>query len=44
MCVGGLRRLVDPADLVLHDRDQVVLQVRPYVTPHPSFTFRPPVA
>jgi hypothetical protein len=41
--VAGERRLGDPGDLVLHDRDQVVLEVGPYVPPHPVFTFRPPV-
>jgi hypothetical protein len=41
--VAGERWRGRPAALVLHDRDQVVLQVGAYVLPHPVFTFRPPV-
>ena len=40
--VAGRRWPGDPAALVVHGGDQVVLEVGPYVPPHPSFTFRPP--
>jgi hypothetical protein len=39
--VNGTRRSGDPRRLVLHDRDEVVLEVGGYVPPHPSFRFPP---
>jgi hypothetical protein len=39
--VNGRATAGDPAALVLHDQDEVVLEVGGYVPPHPSFTFRP---
>ncbi len=41
--VAGRRWHGDPRSLVLHDRDQVVLAVGPYVPAHVTFIFRPPV-
>jgi hypothetical protein len=37
--VNGVRRGGDPAAIVLHDRDQVVLEVGPYIRPHRSYRF-----
>ena len=39
--VNGVRRGGDPRRLVLHDRDEVVLETRGYVPPHASFRFPP---
>lgn len=38
---NGLRLPVDPVRLVLRDRDEVVLEVGPYVPPHRMFRFPP---
>src|SRR5262249_433523 len=35
----GQRVQVDPRSLVLRDRDQVVLQVGPFIQPHSSYRF-----
>jgi hypothetical protein len=37
--VNGERRRGPPAGIVLHDADQIVLEVDGYVPPHPSFAF-----
>jgi hypothetical protein len=37
--LNGVRRRGDPGSVVLHDRDQVVLEVGPYVAPHASYRF-----
>jgi hypothetical protein len=37
--VNGLRRRGDPRTLALRDRDQIVLEVGPYIRPHRSFRF-----
>ena len=37
--VGGVRRRGDPRALVLHDGDEVVLEVGPYIPPHVSYRF-----
>jgi hypothetical protein len=39
--VDGIRRAVDPRRLVLHDGDEVVLELGGYVPPHASFVFPP---
>jgi hypothetical protein len=39
--VNGRSRRGDPRRLVLHDRDEIVLEVGGYVPPHPSFTVPP---
>ncbi len=39
--VNGARRDVDPRRLVLHDGDEIVLEVGGYVPPHASFRFPP---
>jgi hypothetical protein len=39
--VDGARRAVDPRRLVLHDGDEIVLEVAGYVPPHASFRFPP---
>jgi hypothetical protein len=39
--VDGLLRRGDPRTLVLHDRDEVVLEVGPYIPPHVSYRFPP---
>jgi len=39
--VNGARRDVDPRRLVLHDGDEIVLEVAGYVPPHESFRFPP---
>jgi hypothetical protein len=36
---NGVRLLVDPRTLELRDRDQVVLQVGPFIPPHASYRF-----
>ena len=36
---NGVRRTGDPRTLVLHDRDQVVLEVGAYIPPHRSYRF-----
>jgi hypothetical protein len=38
---NGVRRRGDPRTLVLHDRDELVLEVGPYVPPHRSYLFPP---
>lgn len=38
---NGIQRPGGPASLVLHDGDEVVLEVGPYVSPHRSFAFPP---
>jgi hypothetical protein len=37
--LNGVRHPGDPGTLVLHDRDQVVLEVGAYVRPHRSYRF-----
>jgi hypothetical protein len=37
--LNGVRRRGGPSSVVLHDRDQVVLEVGPYVAPHTSYRF-----
>ncbi len=39
--VNGTSRRTDPRRLVLHDGDEIVLEVGGYVPPHTSFTFPP---
>ena len=39
--LNGRRRRGDPRTLVLHDRDEVVLEVGPTVPPHRSYRFPP---
>ena len=39
--VNGARRDVDPRRLVLHDGDEIVLELGGYVPPHASFRFPP---
>jgi hypothetical protein len=39
--VNGVRRRGDPRALPLRDKDEIVLEVRGYVPPHPSFSFPP---
>lgn len=39
--VNGVRNAVDPRRIVLHDRDEIVLEVGGYVPPHASFVFPP---
>jgi hypothetical protein len=39
--VNGAKRSGDPRPLVLHDRDEIVLEVGGYVPPHASFAFPP---
>ena len=39
--VNGARRNVDPRRLLLHDGDEIVLEVGGYVPPHVSFRFPP---
>ena len=36
---NGLRLRLDPRALVLRDRDQIVLQVGPFVPPHATYRF-----
>jgi hypothetical protein len=40
--LSGVRRRGDPRTLVLHDRDEVVLEVGAYVPPHRSYRFPRP--
>jgi len=37
--VNGVLRRTDPRRLVLRDRDEIVLEVGPYVPPHRSYLF-----
>jgi hypothetical protein len=37
--VNGVRRRGDPSTLVLHDRDEIVLEVGPYIPPHRAYRF-----
>jgi hypothetical protein len=37
--VNGVRRRDEPVAIVLRDRDQVVLEVGPYIPPHRSYRF-----
>jgi hypothetical protein len=37
--LNGVRRRDDPGSLVLHDRDQVVLEVGTYIPPHQAYRF-----
>jgi hypothetical protein len=37
--LNGVRRRGEPGTLVLHDRDEVVVEVGSYVPPHPSYRF-----
>ena len=39
--VNGERHVGSPGDVVLRDRDQIVVEINGYIPPHPSFTFRP---
>jgi hypothetical protein len=39
--VNGAKRSGDPRRLVLHDRDEIVLEIGGYVPPHASFVFPP---
>jgi hypothetical protein len=39
--VNGVRRRGDPRLLALHDHDEVVLEVGPYISPHRSYRFPP---
>jgi hypothetical protein len=39
--VNGVRRRIDPRDLRLRDRDEIVLEVGPYIPPHPTYRFAP---
>jgi hypothetical protein len=36
---NGVRRRGDPRTLVLHDRDEIVLEVGPTIPPHRSYRF-----
>jgi hypothetical protein len=38
---NGVRLRGDPRTFVLRDGDEVVLEVGPFVTPHPSYRFPP---
>src|SRR5262249_13998342 len=37
--VNGVRRRIDPGTLPLRDRDEIVLEVGPFVPPHRSYLF-----
>jgi hypothetical protein len=37
--VNGVRRQGSPGTLVLHDRDEIVLEVGAYIPPHRSYRF-----
>jgi hypothetical protein len=37
--VNGARRRGDPRTLVLRDRDEIVLEVGPYIPPHRAYRF-----
>jgi len=39
--VNGVRRRGDPSTLVLHDGDEIVLEVGPYIPPHRAYRFPP---
>lgn len=39
--VNGVRRGGDPRRLVVHDGDEIVLEIGGYLPPHPSFRFPP---
>jgi len=39
--VNGIRRLGDPRTLLLRDRDEIVLEVGPFIPPHRSYLFPP---
>jgi hypothetical protein len=39
--VNGVRRRGDPRTLVLRDRDEIVLEVGPFIPPHRSYLFPP---
>ena len=39
--VNGVRRRGDPRTLALHDRDEIVLEVGPYIPPHRAYRFPP---
>jgi hypothetical protein len=39
--VNGVRRRVDPRALALRDRDEIVLEVGPFIPPHRSYLFPP---
>jgi hypothetical protein len=39
--VNGVRLRVDPRTLVLRDRDEIVLEVGPFIPPHRSYLFPP---
>ena len=38
---NGVRRYGDPRTLVLRDRDEIVLEVGPYIPPHRTYLFPP---
>jgi hypothetical protein len=38
---NGVRRRGDPRTLVLDDRDELVLEVGPYIPPHRAYRFPP---
>jgi hypothetical protein len=38
---NGVRRRGDPRTLVLHDLDEIVLEVGPYIPPHRAYRFPP---
>jgi hypothetical protein len=37
--VNGVRRRGDPRALILRDRDEIVLEVGPYIPPHRAYRF-----
>jgi hypothetical protein len=37
--VNGVRKRVDPRTLALHDGDEIVCEVGPYIPPHRSYRF-----
>lgn len=39
--VNGVRRRGDPRTLALRDRDEIVLEVGPFIPPHRSYLFPP---
>ena len=39
--VNGVRSRGDPRTLVLRDRDEIVLEVGPYIPPHRAYRFPP---